>query len=332
MFQLNEADKYQLLQFFSAGITAQQATRIMFGEDQANNIHIIKEINDYYNTIVDNQVEIEEDELNISDGRAPKVLLLDIETAPAISYHWGRWKINVGVSQVIQRPYLITWAAKWLGAPNVMVDMLPAYEGFEDNPRDDYPIVLSLWKLLDEADIVIGHYIKRFDIPQMNARFVLHGLPPPSPYKVVCTKELASKHFKFEANSLAELADHLGVGNKLKMDFDDWRGCVEGLGTPQAWEKMSTYNGVDVEVLEQVYLKLRPFDTRHPNVSLYYGGDKPRCTVCGSENLEKLEKNTYTMVSEFESYRCECGHVSRSRYNLRDKVLMKNTLTNAQYQ
>jgi len=259
----------------------------------------------------------------------PRVLLFDIETAPAISYHWGRWKINVGVSQVIQRPYMITWAAKWLGSPEMMSDMLPAYfDEFMENPRCDKLIVESIWRLLDEADIVVGHFVKRFDVPQVNARFVIHGLAPPSPYKMICTKDMASKNFKFEGNSLAELADHLGVGAKIKTDFDTWRDCIEGHGSPEGWNTMLTYNEMDVEVLEAVYLKLRAYDSKHPNVSLYHEGEEQRCTVCGSKELTKLEKNTYTQVSAFESYRCECGHINRGRKNLRTKEEMAKTLTN----
>lgn len=261
--------------------------------------------------------------------QGPRVLLFDIETSPAISYHWGRWKINVGVSQVIERPYVITWAAKWLGSPEIVSDMLPFYmEEFKENPRCDKKIVETLWHLLNEADIVIGHFVKRFDVPQMNARFVIHGFAPPSPYKMICTKDMASKNFKFEGNSLAELADHLGVGNKIKTDFDTWKNCIQDYGTVDGWNTMLEYNEMDVEVLERVYLRLRAYDTKHPNVSLYYEGSEKRCTVCGSTNLTELDSNVYTQVSEFISYRCECGHVNRARQNQRSKEQMQNTLIN----
>lgn len=265
-------------------------------------------------------------------SKGPRVLIFDIETAPAVSYHWGRWKINVGTSQVIQRPYVITWAAKWLGSPVVFSDMLPFYsEAFDKDEKNDIYIVKSLWKMLDEADIVVAHYGKRFDIPQMNARFVKHGLPQPSPYRVVCTKEIASKNFKFEANSLVELADFLEVdtGNKDKTDFDTWRDCVEGKGSEAGWDKMLKYNEQDVRVLEAVYNKLRPYSHNHPNVSLYHEGVEPRCTVCGSKKLTELDGNAYTNMSRFKSYRCKCGHVQRGRKNQLDKEKRQSVLTNA---
>lgn len=286
----------------------------------ASTVHAIL-VKYFYNSKINKQHKAKE----------PRVLLFDIETAPAVSYHWGRWKINVGTSQVIQRPYVITWAAKWLGSPVIFSDSLPFYTQFEKDEKNDIHIVKSLWKMLDEADIVVAHYGKRFDIPQMNARFVKHGLPQPSPYRVVCTKEIASKNFKFEANSLVELADFLEVqvGNKNKTDFDTWRDCVEGKGSEKAWDTMLKYNEQDVRVLEAVYMKLRPYSHNHPNVSLYYEGTDLRCTVCGSKSLKELEGNAYTNMSKFKSFRCKCGHVQRGRENQLSKEKRKSVLTNA---
>lgn len=314
--------KKAIAERWAAGETNKEALGRATGTSARTVGRVVEELEKYLSGSGADALESTQD---VTEG--PRVLVFDIETAPAVSYHWGRWKVSVGTSQVIQRPYLITWAAKWLGAPEIMSDMLPFYEGFKEDPRCDRKVLESIWRLLDEADIVIAHYGKKFDIPQLNARFLINGMAPPSPYKVICTKELASKNFKFEGNSLAELADHLGVGNKLKTDFDTWRNCIEGYGTVDGWNTMLEYNEQDVTVLENVYYKLRPYATQHPNVSLYYECDDKRCTVCGSVDLTELEGNVYTQVSEFKSYRCEgCGHISRARQNQRTKEQMKNTL------
>lgn len=314
--KLTEQQIKQVCELKAKGVTHRKISSTVFGvASKASTVfYILKE--HFYPTAKAPAVKL------------PKVLLLDIETAPAVSYHWGRWKINVGPSQVISRPYLITWAAKWLGENFMYSDMLPAYEGFEDKPKDDYPIVLSIWKMLDSADVVVGHYIKKFDLAFLNARFAFHGLPAPSPFKVICTKEMASKNFKFEANSLKELADYFELDNKDDMDFTDWKNCVDGIGTEAGWLKMLKYNEQDVRVLEEVYLKLRPHASNHPNFGLYYNDGEIRCTSCGSTELDKLDKSAYTYLSEFESYRCVCGHVMRGRKNLRNKENMQVTLTN----
>ena len=102
----------------------------------------------------------------------PKVLLLDIETAPNRVYTWGLFKQNVSINQIEEPGYTLCWAAKWLGKPRVM------WEGISHH--DDF--ILGIWKLLDEADIVVHYNGSKFDIPVLNKEFILADRTPPSPY------------------------------------------------------------------------------------------------------------------------------------------------------
>jgi len=63
--------------------------------------------------------------------------------------------------------------------------------------EDDERIVNSLWKLFDEADIIIAHNGGNFDIPNMNTRFIVNKLPPPSAYQMIDTLKVARKGFGF---------------------------------------------------------------------------------------------------------------------------------------
>lgn len=122
--------------------------------------------------------------------------------------------------------------------------------------EDDSRIVKNLWKLLDEADIVIAHNGKRFDIPKINSRFILNGCPPPSFYKQIDTKEVASRNFGFSSNKLDALAGYFNIRHKDDTDFDLWVRCLKG--DKKALQYMEKYNIGDIEILEKVYLKLRP--------------------------------------------------------------------------
>ena len=44
--------------------------------------------------------------------RLPKILIFDIESSPAISYHFGMFNINLSLDQIIEYPIMLTWAAK----------------------------------------------------------------------------------------------------------------------------------------------------------------------------------------------------------------------------
>src|SRR6476646_1187062 len=76
------------------------------------------------------------------DGKM-KILMLDIETTPDKSYHWGRWGVNIGINQTIEEGGLVCFAAKWYGQ-----DEIEFYSQWEDG---DQKMVLEAWRLLDEA-------------------------------------------------------------------------------------------------------------------------------------------------------------------------------------
>ncbi|AJT60732.2 putative exonuclease [Citrobacter phage CVT22] len=243
---------------------------------------------------------------------AVQALIIDIETAPELAYVWGRWRQNVAPNQVVQRSYMLSWAAKRLGSDEVFADALPFYGDYKAGDVNDYNIVKSLWELLDKADIVIAHNAIKFDLAYANTRFAFHGLGMPSPYKVIDTLQVAKKQFKFAANSLKELIAFFGFEeDKMANQMETWIGCMNG--DADAWNYMVEYNKRDITTLENVYLKLRPYDKQHPNVALYADGDDVACPCCGDKRITVLEKNAYTMQSAFESYRCKgCLHVFRS--------------------
>jgi len=146
----------------------------------------------------------------------------------------------------------------------------------------------------------------------MNARFILNDLPLPSPYKVIDTKTETSKVFAFPSYKLDYLSEIFGFGRKIKVEFSLWENCLKG--DDNALQQMLDYNDQDVYLLEDLYLKLRPYMKSHPNLNLMSDKlDKPRCTRCMSDNLK--EKGQYhTSVNTYVSYQCNsCGGYSRSR-------------------
>ena len=44
---------------------------------------------------------------------SPKILVLDIETAPCLGYFWNIWNTNIGISQIVNTSKMICFAAKW---------------------------------------------------------------------------------------------------------------------------------------------------------------------------------------------------------------------------
>jgi len=249
------------------------------------------------------------------------ILLMDIENAPSLSYHWRRWKENIGQNQAVSESYFLTYSAKWLGNPLIM-------NGRITEPEEDTQICKELGELFNRADLVVAHNGKKHDFTLLNTRMLVNGLRPYSPVKFVDTLEIAKKNFKFPSNSLDSLAAYLGLERKKEHEgFQMWRDCVAM--KDEAFENMMEYNDQDVLVLEQVYLKLRAWDAKAPNLNVYFNDDVSRCPCCGSHHLDLIDKLSYTQQSAFSTYQCkECGKVSRAKKNHRSKEAMQSTLVN----
>ena len=238
----------------------------------------------------------------------PKILLVDIETAPIKSFVWRLWKQSVLPHQVISEWFMLTWAAKWLNHTDILSNKLTAEEVLTE---DDKRITMNLWKLLDEADIIIAHNGNQFDVPKMKSRFIIHGLPPTSFYHTIDTKQVASKEFGFSSNKLDSLAGYFGFKTKDSTTFELWVNCLKG--DEDALQYMETYNRHDVILLEKVYKKLLPYIKNHPNVLLYDEVCPSGCPSCGKGILTN-NGYYYTTVNKYPLYRCNnCGALARSR-------------------
>lgn len=247
----------------------------------------------------------------------PRILILDIETSPMQAYVWKRWKENISLDQTISEWFMICWSAKWLGETDTFGDCCIPDEIQEE---DDMRICYSLWNILNEAEIVIAHNGSHFDIPMINSRFAIHGFLPPSPYKQIDTLDVAKRSFKFSSNKLDALAGYFNIEHKDPTDFKLWKACMEG--DQEALNYMFSYNKKDVEILEQVYYKIRPWIKNHPNLATINMTEELLCPICGSHNVVPIPgKFSGTAVSQYQVYRCkDCFAVVRGREKINDKV------------
>lgn len=275
-----------------------------------------------------NRYFIRHDRISTPFKAKVKILLLDVETAPLLGFMWGTFKQNIGLNQLEAHSYMLTWAAKWLGDSTCYSASLPDYPIYEPGSEDDSLLVADLLALMNEADIIIGHNVKNFDDKVIRTRILINNLDQPTPYKLVDTLEIAKQNFRFTSNKLDGIAIQLGLQRKANTGgFELWRGCMQG--KPEAWQHMLNYNIQDVYVLEDVYLKIRAWDARHPNVALYEQNDEINCTVCGSPNLFPVEKYNYTGVSVFTTFCCsDCGKHVRGRTSVKTKDQKQNIVMN----
>lgn len=252
----------------------------------------------------------------------PRVLILDIELAPLQVDTWDIWQQNIGLNQIRRDRFILSFAAKWWGQKEVIYHD----QSKRRNIANDKPLCQELWRLIDEADILIGHNIKRFDEKVIYSRFVTHGLPRPSKCRVIDTILLTKKHFSFISNSLEYLTSRLCKTHKKKksrkfIGHELWTEVLHG--NPKAWKEFRAYNIGDVLSTEELWEKLEPYDNSI-NFSVY--GDNPAGKICRCGGSFKQNGTSVKNLAIYRRYRCtKCGAESRGGENLlegdRKKIL-----------
>lgn len=233
-----------------------------------------------------------------------RTLIFDIETSPNIAAIWGTYEQNaVWIEQEWQ---ILSFAYKWYGDKSITVKGIPDY----GNSKSDRELVSELWQLFDEADIIVAHNGDKFDIRKANARFLLHGLPPPSPYRTVDTLKVARSRFALNSNRLDDIAQALGIGMKESTGGAQlWRDCMAG--DEAAWKQMKKYNKQDVKLQEAIYEELRPWMKTHPNMGVECTGDA--CPYCASAKIQKRGFG-YSQAGEHQRYMClDCTAWSKGK-------------------
>lgn len=219
-----------------------------------------------------------------------KILIYDVETSPHVALSWGEWGQNIRSEQVVIPSKLICWAAKWVGGREV-------FSGTADD-------IHKIWSMLVAADMVVTYNGKSFDEKVLNREFILAKFGPPPRVPHVDLYRVVRGNFRFPHNKMVDILAKLGLGRKAETGgLDLWKGVMAGDG--RAMAKMVAYNKRDVQVTEELYLKLRPWVHNHPNVAA--ATDVTGCPNCGSGNFRKRGTRV-TRAKLHQRWSCnDCG-------------------------
>lgn len=245
----------------------------------------------------------------------PKILILDIETAPMEVYSWDlRNDGYTPVNMVKKDWYMMSWAAKWL-------DKKKVYQADQRNGKnlsDDFLITLRIHALINEADIIVTQNGKKFDAPRLNERFLVHGLRPPKSYRHIDVRNLFRSHFKFPSNSLEYLSRKLcrkykKLTHKKFPGFELWKECLAG--NKDAWREMAKYNIHDVLTLEELFKLVIPY-ANPINMAVYYRNPINAICSCGGKVWVR-NGFIYTSSGKYQRWECKkCGAELRSKKNM----------------
>ena len=244
-----------------------------------------------------------------------KILFYDLETAPLLAHIWHPTDDYVPMDRLIHGSFLLTWSAKWRGDRTVHTGVVTPAEA---TSQSDARIVEQLADMIREADFIVAHNANRFDVPMLNNRLLALGLEPVGPKQSLDTLVWAKKNFRLAYNKLDYLGEFLGLGRKLKTDFDLWRSCYHG--DAKALARMAKYNKQDVVLLELVFNALLPYVKNLPRLIEPNDARLHACPTCGSDQLSKRGCSR-TNTSTFQRYQCNgCRRYCRDRTAERNRL------------
>lgn len=233
-------------------------------------------------------------------SRPLRILILDIETKPGVTYFWHTSEKFIRPEYVIEDTETLCFAAKWLGESEM------EFRSLHHDGRAK--MIERAHALLTEADGVVTYNGARFDIPHLNLEFLRSGMKPPAPAKSIDLLQTIRRRFRFTNNRLTRVAHSLGIGQKVEHEgFSLWKKCMAG--NDAAWATMREYNEGDVKLTEDLYLWLLPWIEGHPSHAALSHDD--RCTNCGAETLTRHDFY-YTKTGTYPKFQCDsCGKWQR---------------------
>ncbi len=229
---------------------------------------------------------------------------MDIETSPLQAWVWQTGKQFVGHKQLVKdhsRYGIICVAYCWNNnKPAQSIDW-----GYDQ--QDTGRLIKEFDEIVKEADMVIGKNSDRFDNKMINSARMFAGLPG-MPEWIKYTDDLEKqmrKYLRLPSQSLDYISHQLGLGGKIKMEFQDWINIVErNDGGWKSFHKMIKYNKKDVIDTRTLWYHL--LEHFEPKFNMATFNDERLCCRhedCGSINL-KRNGTRYQGKTRYQEYRC----------------------------
>lgn len=242
----------------------------------------------------------------------PLILYFDIETSPCLAAVFQTGNQYINEASIIEHSKIISISYMFSGDKGAKTLTW-------DRRKNDKSMLKKFSKLIEKADVIIGHNGKRFDWTTVNARTAYHNLPPLPIIFIEDTLKQAQRSFRLPSHRLNYLCRYFGLGEKEEVgDIRTWID-ITWKNDKKQLERMCHYNRKDVVLLKELYERIRPYVQGTLNKSVFKG-DPECCTQCGKKDLIK-RGYLYTKVGKYQIFRCKnCG-----KYMTSGKNLIKNS-------
>lgn len=229
-------------------------------------------------------------------------LFFDIETSPNIVTTWRAGRDQwISPDNILSERGIICICYKWEGSK-----LVHSLEW--DKNQDDRSMVKKFLEIAEGADELVAHNGDRYDIRFLAGRALFHNLDPYPEIKTIDTYKIAKRHFDLNSFKLDYIAQYLGLGEKVKTEYDMWIDILINKD-PSAMAKMVEYCKHDVALLEKVYHRLAKYAKPKTHAGVLAGLEKWTCPHCTS--TEVIKSKTTTTAAGYIKHQMQCKGCGR---------------------
>ena len=226
----------------------------------------------------------------------PKILLWDIE-ASNLAANFG---------------FIFCIGYKWFGEKKThLISIRDFKKQFNKDTTDDSKVIEAFSKVMEEADMQVTWYGQKFDEPFVQTRLMLHDMKPLPNIAHLDAWRIARYKLKFNSNRLDTVSKsilHLQKKKETKTSIESTHWIRGAAGYADSLKYIEDHCIADVNVLENVYKRIRVYGTSMPNLAKIKSKHPEGCASCGSFNIQKNGIRP-TARGIQQRYRCmNCGH------------------------
>ena len=226
-------------------------------------------------------------------------LFFDIETSPNIGLFWeAGYKKNITTDNIIRERAIICICYKW-------EDEKEVYALQWDAKQNDKRMLEQFIAVANTANELVGHNGDKFDLAWIRTRCLFHGIDMFPTYQTIDTLKVARSKFRFQSNRLNYIAEFLGLGGKIKTEFNLWKDILLNKDKV-AMEKMIKYCKKDVSLLEEVYKLLGNHIAPKTHYGVVFGQDRGSCPECGAGGKNLIKNNTVVTATGLTRIQYKC--------------------------
>jgi uncharacterized protein YprB with RNaseH-like and TPR domain len=229
-------------------------------------------------------------------------LFFDIETSPNIGLFWeAGYKKNITTDNIIKERAIICICYKW-------EDEKEVYSLQWDSKQNDKTMLQKFIDVANQSNEMVGHNGDKFDLAWIRTRCLFHHIDMFPTYVTIDTLKVARSKFRFQSNRLNYIAEFLGLGGKIKTEYNLWKDILLK-NDKIAMDKMIKYCKKDVTLLEQVFKALRGHMIPKTHYGVIFGQDRGTCPECGSDDL--IRNNKVTTASGLTRIQYKCNSCNK---------------------